>query len=254
MWHRVTPSTLQCIYNVFTSFHRPSPPVSEMGNSCIQCILCHAVPPQFSWHADAQTIWYWLYLLATRSTCRIPCFQDHSRLDLTPTPSYCHTSQCCIHSLSGISTTQHSLYHATQTRHQNSCPYLSHVLSTSLDVIPAGSIHFPSHEDSSKSLLLPSDISDLSRVRSLHFWSPYPCVSMSSHTTLHFSPMSIPLLFCGSFLFLSLGARVPRNEWEHFRNIAGTGSIFLHCNWQTHLENIWNVFAWWDWNVPNRYI
>jgi len=28
----------------------------------------------------------------------------------------------------------------------------------------------------------------------------------------------------------SLGARVPRNEWEHFRNIAGTGSIFLHCN------------------------
>ena len=36
----------------------------------------------------------------------------------------------------------------------------------------------------------------------------------------------------------SLGARVPQNEWEHFRNIAGSGSIFPHCFWQIHLGNI----------------
>jgi len=29
---------------------------------------------------------------------------------------------------------------------------------------------------------------------------------------------------------MSLGARVPRNKWEHFRNISGSGSILLHCN------------------------
>ena len=40
---------------------------------------------------------------------------------------------------------------------------------------------------------------------------------------------------------MSLGARVPRNEWEHFRNISGSGSILLHCNQQTHLWHIWNV-------------
>ena len=40
---------------------------------------------------------------------------------------------------------------------------------------------------------------------------------------------------------LTLGARAPRNEWEHFRNISRSGSILLHCNQQTHLWNIWNV-------------
>jgi len=39
----------------------------------------------------------------------------------------------------------------------------------------------------------------------------------------------------------TLGARVSRNEWEHFRNISRSGSILLHCNQQTHLWNIWNV-------------
>jgi len=40
---------------------------------------------------------------------------------------------------------------------------------------------------------------------------------------------------------LTLGARVPRNKWEYFRNISGSGSILLHCNQQTHLWHIWNV-------------
>jgi len=37
---------------------------------------------------------------------------------------------------------------------------------------------------------------------------------------------------------ISLGARVPRNEWEHLRNISRSGSILLHCNQQIHLWNI----------------
>jgi len=40
---------------------------------------------------------------------------------------------------------------------------------------------------------------------------------------------------------MTLGARAPRNEWEHFRNTSRSGSILLHCNQQTHLWNIWNV-------------
>jgi len=36
----------------------------------------------------------------------------------------------------------------------------------------------------------------------------------------------------------SLGARVPRNEWEHLRNISRSGSILPHCNQQTHLWHI----------------
>jgi len=39
-------------------------------------------------------------------------------------------------------------------------------------------------------------------------------------------------------LLLTLGARVPRNEWEHLRNISRSGSILLHCNQQTHLWHI----------------
>jgi len=36
----------------------------------------------------------------------------------------------------------------------------------------------------------------------------------------------------------SLGARVPRNEWEDLRNISRSGSILLHCNQQIHLWHI----------------
>jgi len=38
----------------------------------------------------------------------------------------------------------------------------------------------------------------------------------------------------------TLGARVSRNEWEHFRNILKSRSILLHCNptdtFMEHLE------------------
>jgi len=37
---------------------------------------------------------------------------------------------------------------------------------------------------------------------------------------------------------VTLGARVPKNEWEHLRNISRSGSILLHCNQQTHLWHI----------------
>jgi len=37
---------------------------------------------------------------------------------------------------------------------------------------------------------------------------------------------------------LTLGARCPGNQWEHLGYIAGSGSLCLHCNHQSHLENI----------------
>jgi len=100
--------------------------------------------------------------------------------------SYRHSSRRLIHSMFGISTTRLGSYRAIHSRLQDFAVIHFRSVSSSRDVIAAGSFSFLPREDSFESLPLPPDISDPSRFRSLHFRSPYPRVPMSFRAALHF--------------------------------------------------------------------
>ena len=108
----------------------------------------------------------------------------------------------------GISTTRLSSYRAIHSHLQDFTVIHFRSVSSSRDVIAAGSFSFLPREDLFESFPLLSDISNPSHFQSLHFRSPYPRVLMSSRAALHFSPVSLPLSFCGLLSLPSLLACV----------------------------------------------
>ena len=64
-----------------------------------------------------------------------------------------------------------------------------------------------------------------------------PCLTEEGRSRMECSRV-IGLNLIGPHAPVTLGARCPGNQWEHLGYIAGSGSLCLHCNHQSHLENI----------------
>jgi len=62
-------------------------------------------------------------------------------------------------------------------------------------------------------------------------WSLFWILLSHLRTQMRCADSDISILY-------TLGARCPGNQWEHLGYIAGSGSLCLHCNHQSHLENI----------------